>query len=688
MLIMLATAWIWAADALPARNSYVEFERTFTGDGRAVTLRIAAGGEFIARVNGEVASFGTYRDFPDHPTYNEVSVPTRRGENSLRVGVFHSGNGFGSHADGEPGLWSEITGADGRSLAESGDRRWRCRPLAGYAFGERETCFGTLDFTYEYDARRVPAEWRQPVVAAPHATPAKRPVAAPHYGGPLAGREIYREPGAVGFDLGRIACGHLAFRVKAPKGTAIRILNREYLNDGRVRTSGGVQPGDVYVADGTDAVFRHDFRFYGCRYLAFTWPKETTGVEISEVKLTPAVYDGFETPPFDSDDEIINRAYAASVNTLRLCWMGRHVSNVWREQAWYPYDCRFEALYGYTLWGRYDESAANLEQMGRSVMENGFMPPVGPAVKPEGKRIWIPYYTFAWMSAVAEHYRYSGDDRLFVRFAAQMKKSLETVFSFTKDGLYLPPEGPMRWDYLDPALEDWVGTPNDPPNAFYNLYLREALTLLAPLYRGHGDAAWADRLDRLAAEIGERCVKRCWDGERGLFADRLDREGKRIRFHSHVQYLFLAQGLVPPEKRAAFIDRLLEFDLSFGSFASLRFLCEGILDYGTDAQLERFHAYLKRLYAPMFADGGDTIWESPLGRGYAGGNGSLCQGWSSFPAWYVAHVLLGVRPTSPGFATCGRKPRLLGGMKRLSGRVMTPKGPVEVDARLGYAPGE
>ena len=674
--------WIWSSAELPERNSYVEFRREFHGDGRPVALRVAAGGEFCAEVNGQVATFGVYRDFPDRPAYNEVTVPTKKGANALAVGVFHSGNGFGSHSDGTPGFWAEVVSADGKPLAATGESGWQCRPLANYTFGKLPVTFGTLDWTYEYDAGKTAAEWRDPVAAAPRANPVKRPVAAPHLGEPIVARQIYREAGEVGFDLGTIACGWLEFGVKAPKGTRIRIKNREVLNDGRVKIFGDVQPGDYYVADGTAAVFRHRYRYYGCRYLAFEFPKDAKGVEVSSVKLIPAVYDGFETPPFDCDDEFFNRLHRACVKTLRLCWMGRHVSNVWREQAWYPYDLRFEALYDYTLWGMYGESAANLEQVGRGTLPNGYAPCVGPAVKDPEKRIWIPMYTFAWMTALTENCFYSGDDGLFRKFSEQIKGMLDAALAIRKDGLYLPPEGMMRWDYCDPALEDWVGTPNDPPNAFYNLYAREALLALAPLYRAHGEAAYAEKLERLATEIGELAVKRYWDAERGLFADRVDKDGRKIRFYSHIQYLFLAQGLVPPSERKAFIERLLKFDLPFGSFASLTFLCKGILAYGTDAQLEQFHAYVKRIYSPMIDGGFDTIWESPYSD-YAGRNGCVCQGWAAFPAWYEAHVLLGVRPTKPGYAEYERKPRLLGGMKRVSGRVMTPGGPIAVAEKAG-----
>lgn len=679
----LSALWVWSPEPLPERNSYMVFRRSFAGDGRPVTLRVAAGGEFAAELNGSVVSFGTYRDYPEHPAYNETVVPTVKGTNELSIGVFHSGNGFGGHSDGTPGLWAEVLDADGVTMTETGAAGWQCCPLANYTFGTLPLAFGTLGWTYEYDARRPAAAWCAPVAAASRNVPVKRPVAAPRLGVPLPAREIYREDGAIGFDLGTIACGWLSFRVQAPTGTRIRILNREVLDEGRVRTFGNVQPGDVYVADGKASSFCHRFRFYGCRYFSFEFPKGTPDVHVTDVKLIPAVYDGFETPAFDCDDPFFNQLHCACVKTLRLCWMGRHVSNVWREQAWYPYDVRFEALYGYTLWGAYADSAANLEQIGRGVLANGFAPCVGPAVKEDEKRIWIPMYTFAWMTAVAENCFYSGDDWLFVRFAGQIKGMLEKALAIERDGLYLPPDGMMRWDYCDPALEDWVGTPNDPPNAFYNLYAREALLALEPLYRAKGETAYADRLVRLAAQIGERAVAYYWDASRGLFADRVDVEGRKQRFHSHVQYLFLAQGLVPPSERVAFIDRLLTFDLPFGSFASLTFLCKGILAYGSDAQLEVFHAYVKRLYAPMIEGGYDTVWESPLGPDYAGRNGCVCQGWAAFPAWYEAHVLLGVTPTATGFSTYDRKPRLLGGMTRVSGAVMSPRGPIEVVTPTG-----
>lgn len=62
---------------------------------------------------------------------------------------------------------------------------------------------------------------------------------------------------------------------------------------------------------------------------------------------------------------------------------------------------------------------------------------------------------------------------------------------------------------------------------------------------------------------------------------------------------------------------------------------------------------------------------------YEGLRHSLCHGWAAGPtAWLSEHVL-GVRPTSPGFATVTVEPHL-DGLKWAHGTVPTPYGPLEV----------
>ena len=85
----------------------------------------------------------------------------------------------------------------------------------------------------------------------------------------------------------------------------------------------------------------------------------------------------------------------------------------------------------------------------------------------------------------------------------------------------------------------------------------------------------------------------------------------------------------------------------------------------------------------MVEVGDTTWWEDALGRGYAGGRGSLCHGWSAAIALYTARVILGVEPLEPGFRRYRCEPMALGGMTSASGSVMTPNGPIKVSWHLG-----
>jgi len=621
-----AAEWIWIPRE--GENVYAEFRTDFDAADTNVLLRVSVAGEFAAKVNGKLVSFGQYRDYPEDKTYTEASVGrwVRVGANELVIQAFYSGNRFSSHVDGRSGLWAEVV--SGNKTLASSSTNWLARPTVQYGMGERSVCFGSFDWTFGYDATVPSAPFAPAVTASPRQRPRERPVQAGRIGQEVKGRLVSEGADYALFDLGRIACGFLRFSLTAPSGTRILVKNREYLRNGRV-PNGGPQPGDEFVAAGGCSDFTHLLRRVGARYLEFRFPAGSTKVEA--VSLEEIEHDGFGTPELAVGDPFWQKLYEMSARTLRNCWQERLVSNVWREQAAYPYDSRFALLWMYSIWPeKAAVAAAQLDIFGADVKSNGYVKAVGPTAK----EIWIPIYTFAWMSAVAEQVEYSGSRALFDKYALLIADMTEKILSHTKEGLFLPPDGAQRWDYLEPDEEPAIGKDISPPNAFYNLYLREALLKLAPLYRLRGEAARADRFDRLAADIGERCVARFWDASRGLFCDRIDANGVKLKHLLHVNALFLAQGLVPPEHQSALIDRLVSDELPVRSFSVLKFLVEGVAKYGSSAQDKTLDARLRRIYAPQ-AERGDTCWESPLGRDYAGGTGSLCQSWGAFPAWYA-----------------------------------------------------
>ena len=88
---------------------------------------------------------------------------------------------------------------------------------------------------------------------------------------------------------------------------------------------------------------------------------------------------------------------------------------------------------------------------------------------------------------------------------------------------------------------------------------------------------------------------------------------------------------------------------------------------------------IRREWGYMLTNGPGTMWESigPYGSGPVGTPGSWDHGWSTGAAPALTHSVLGVQPTSPGFATFTVTPHP-GGVRSASGDVPTPKGAIHV----------
>jgi hypothetical protein len=89
---------------------------------------------------------------------------------------------------------------------------------------------------------------------------------------------------------------------------------------------------------------------------------------------------------------------------------------------------------------------------------------------------------------------------------------------------------------------------------------------------------------------------------------------------------------------------------------------------------------LRRTWAHMLTgDTTSTLWEtvSPSGGLGLGSYTSMAHGWGTGPTAYLTNQLLGVTPTSGGFATFQVAPRPAGGVTWAQGTVPTPQGPIQ-----------
>jgi hypothetical protein len=122
------------------------------------------------------------------------------------------------------------------------------------------------------------------------------------------------------------------------------------------------------------------------------------------------------------------------------------------------------------------------------------------------------------------------------------------------------------------------------------------------------------------------------------------------------------------------VDNATQRVYAFISFFELqgRFLTEGFAESAIEE--------INRLYGWMAShDPTVTDWEGigPGGSLYEQGYTSMAHGWSTGIVSLMSNYVLGVMPTTPGFATWNLKP-VPAGLEWASGRVSTPHGDIDV----------
>lgn len=701
--LLKVAKWIWVADNRKEDNQYALFKTGFEVKKNAepVTLSISVGGNYDAFLNGERIAFSQYTDYPYKKTYTELDLTDRvkEGRNELSVTVHFSGNCFTSHQDGKPGLIAAVT-QGGKTLTASGES-WLARRDVRFAHGPREKLFVSFNWTFAYDARAELPAWEKARVLPDRAcTMTKRPiepsvivetvkVPVVKKGTLLRDNETYetndlrykaavRDPKSgetdgiyAVYDLGRECTGHPSFSLDVPRGTKIDIVHGEYLTDG-ILFNKQRNMVDTYIAKGGKETFAHFLRRVGCRYFELHVRGAGTEVKVPELEFHRAELPNMATPPFATSDPFWMKAHDVSAETLRLCLHEKYENCPWREQSICMYDARNQMLFGYYYWGNYSKAKAMLELFADGLRPDGFMPVTAPGDR--NLNLSIPSFTFLWFTALYEYTYYSGDLSVFAGYREMIRGMLDKILSLKKNALYIPPKKAL-WNYCEaPELEHRT----DSPNAFYNLYLLEALRRLSQLFEMTGDRADAERLAALAADIAKKAPAYYYDAAKGAYADAVLADGKKDVFHGHINALFMAQGLVPKDRFGSVLKQILDGRLSLPALNALIYLVQGVFDYGTDEDRLAIHKLLKTEYSKMLDAGATTWWEISLGSLYAGGMGSLCHAWSALPAWYEGAILLGVTPLEPGFKRFRVKP-YAGDLTSAKGSVPTPHGTIHVE---------
>lgn len=549
--------------------------------------------------------------------------------------------------------------------------------------------------------------------AAPYMSPLRRPIAqltserlAPrHIGRDMAvDGEILDDPLATWrglahgrgnrrlsvWDLGGISIGHATMRVtgvsEAERGQSVDIVGGEdLLPDG----SPEVAPRDWaarYVIGDADAEVTF-FDPIGLRYLAVHHP---TNVEVA-LEFEEARHPRKQGADFASDDSRYAQLWHTGLRTVDVCSTDAFLDCPGREQRAWVSDAYPQILVSLVTNPDQRLVRHQLALTSRSRLPSGLL---AGAAACDFARIGftMPEYSLHWIRSLAAYWRYSGDEQ-FVRTMLPVADDILERYEAQRGARGLLEDFP-GWVFLD-----WAQVARDRVTGAHDALYAVALGDYATL-PGGADVAELLELTRSAFEA-------LWDEERGVYVDAIGDGGRSRRVSQHTNGLALLADIVPPARAGQLIDRITDpaaagLGRLVVTATSADVRNEGRiavyqLDAPADFDEERdvvaaqpwFCRFLHEAYArhdrrdlilssllrwlPVATSGTfGEFWEAVPGRA------SRCHGWSSSPTYDLTTYALGARPASPGWARALIDP-YLGPMRRISGRVATPRGWLAVD---------
>jgi len=358
-------------------------------------------------------------------------------------------------------------------------------------------------------------------------------------------------PGVFVFDMGQNMVGWARLSVTGPKGTVVTLRFAETLRpDGTLYLDNlrSARATDVYtLKGGPTEVWEPRFTYHGFRYVEVTGYPGTPSLRALTGRV---VHDAIESAgEFESSDALLNRIYRniywgmrgnyRSIPTdcpqrdERQGWLGdRSVGSLSESYL-------FDVAAFYTKWAT---------DLADSQREDGSIPDVAPNYwKMHNDGIVWPSTFLLVASMVYDQY---GDARLIERYYPAMKKWVEYMSGFLKDGIMpknsygdwcTPPEKPELIHSMDPGRIT-KGALISTAYYYKMLQLMRRYAMLS----GHDQDA--PEFQALAAKIREAFLKTYFKSAEGRFDNGTQTSS----------VLPLAFGMVPEQERTRAFENLVQ----------------------------------------------------------------------------------------------------------------------------------
>ena len=101
--------WIWL-NSETKKDEYAVFLQDFEVREQKTVLKISADSNYTVWVNGKMAGFGQYPDYPHYKVFEKIDITNYllEGENTLAIEAWYFGASSSTYICGEAGLWFDI----------------------------------------------------------------------------------------------------------------------------------------------------------------------------------------------------------------------------------------------------------------------------------------------------------------------------------------------------------------------------------------------------------------------------------------------------------------------------------------------------------------------------------------------------------------------------------------------------
>lgn len=671
--------WIWRRGNA-GKDEYVDFLCIFDGlRGGDWHLNISADSDYNVYINGQLAAFGQYPDYPACKVYDRADVSrfVHGGQNRMVIRVWYYGVDSQTYVCGDAGLIFALE-CGGKAVAVSSVETMS-RLSHDYVSGKCKSITSQLGLTYCYDSTEYDGylldcddgfepcteqlQRTQPKVSRPVKklelgerlpfrivnvgsycysgkcdTAACRMRDAIIYPGDIEpGDRIKRPAGRDGIyivvDVGVETAGFLDFDITVPAKTHIDIGYGEHLNGGICPVViGGRNFSAEYIASPGRNRYMNTYRRFGGRYVQFFVPSEW--LELEYLGIRPTMYPVRDVGARPAD-ALRRRIYDVCVNTLRLCMHEHYEDCPWREQALYTMDSRNQMLCGYYAFGEYEFPRASLWLISQGVRPDGLLSLCYPA----GLDYPIPSFSLIYFIQMLEYTRYSGDTTLAEQLYPMMSRLMHTFTDRVRqDGLVPNFEG--MWNFYEWSRDMSGRRETDTRiEAPLNALLVLALTALSDLCRLIGKTEDATLWSRYADNIRPAIAERFYDGDIGLFRTSVECDSYSVLTNALCLMCGAANNVDFSHVLKVVADNCGDSDKIVIVPATLSMNCfrfDALLSYDRQKYGTVILNEIDRVYGYMLRQGATSFWETISGADDFGGAGSLCHGWSALPIYYYS----------------------------------------------------